>query len=117
MFPEADDWLVVSLGTGELIQVIPYKDAKNWGMAGWARPILSVVFHGVSMTVHYEMEQMLPPRGADHRYYRFEPRLDTPNDDLDDTSPENLHAVIRLAEEMIATRSESLDSLCRQLVS
>ncbi|MGD0652565.1 MAG: hypothetical protein ABSA97_15735 [Verrucomicrobiia bacterium] len=116
VFPEAQDYLVVSLGTGELTRLISYDDAKNWGVAGWALPILSVVFHGVSVTVDYQMKQILPPDGSVPRYYRFEVRLDKGNDDMDDASNTNLHALVSLAEELIASQQQDLDSLCHQLV-
>ena len=115
-FPQADDYLVVSLGTGELTRPISYADAKNWGLASWALPILSVVFHGVSVTVDYQMTQMLPAAGTARRYYRFEPRLDKGNDDMDDASNTNLHALVSLAEELIASQQDALDDLCRQLM-
>ena len=116
VFPEAQDYLVVSLGTGELTRMISYDDAKNWGVAGWAVPILSVVFHGASVTVDYQMKQILPPDGSVPRYYRFEVRLDKGNDDMDDASNTNLHALVSLAEELIASQQQDLDSLCHQLV-
>lgn len=116
-FPQADDYLVVSLGTGELTRPIHFADAKDWGVAGWALPILSVVFHGVSVTVDYQMTQMLPAAGPTRRYYRFEPRLDKGNDDMDDTSNTNLHALVSLAEELIPAQQDALDGLCRQLMA
>jgi patatin-like phospholipase/acyl hydrolase len=115
VFPAADDYLVVSLGTGELTRTIPYDEAKSWGVAGWARPMLGVMFHGASATVDYQMEQILPSLGTDRRYYRFECRLDTGNDDMDDASTTNLHALMTLAENMIATNDGALDTLCGQL--
>ena len=114
-FPAADDYRVVSLGTGELTRTIPYDDAKGWGVAGWARPMLGVMFHGVSSPVDYQMEQMLPLREQDRRYYRFECRLDMGNDDMDDASKTNLHALISLTEDLISREDRALDTLCSQL--
>ena len=116
VFPAAEDFVVVSLGTGELTRTIPYDEAKGWGVAGWARPLLAVMFQGVSASVDYQMEQMLPPQGQDRRYYRFECRLDMGNDDMDDASKTNLHALITLAENMITNRTAELDAVCKQLV-
>ena len=47
-YPESGDFLIVSLGTGELNLSLPYDEAKSWGLARWAAPILDVVFDGVT---------------------------------------------------------------------
>ena len=47
---------LVSLGTGQHTRPIHYAEAKGWGLAMWAKPILSVVFDGVSDTVDHQME-------------------------------------------------------------
>ncbi len=117
IFPQASDFLVVSLGTGEATRKILYEDAKNWGVAGWAQPILSVVFHGVSATVDHQMQQILPPSGETRRYYRFECTLEKGNDDMDDASNTNLHALISLAEEIMTKNDTALTALCAQLVA
>src|SRR2546425_7949689 len=52
-------FIIASLGTGQTQQPIPYRNAKRWGLAGWARPILDVVFDGVSDTVDYQLDQLL----------------------------------------------------------
>jgi patatin-like phospholipase/acyl hydrolase len=54
------DYLVVSLGTGQLTRPIPYDTARDWGLAGWAQNILSVIFDGVQDTVDYQLSQILP---------------------------------------------------------
>src|SRR5208337_4395154 len=70
-FP-AHSYLVASLGTGALTRSIPYRRAKNWGLRQWAKPVLDVVFEGVSSTVDYQLQQLLPA----NRYFRFQPGLD-----------------------------------------
>lgn len=115
-YPHEDDFLVVSLGTGELTRPLPYEKAKDWGLAAWAKPLLSVIFDGVSGTVDYQLKRLLPP-GKDgiRRYYRFQARLDKPNDDLDDVSPGNIRALRLLGEALIRDNDQTLDILCDQL--
>ena len=48
-----EDVVMLSLGTGEYTRSIRYQDAKGWGLAKWAQPVLDVVFDGVSDTVNY----------------------------------------------------------------
>ena len=103
--PDAD-YLVVSLGTGQLTRPIPYDSAKDWGLAGWAQNILSVIFDGVQDTVDYQLSQLLKAtNGQQRRYYRFQTELDMGMDDMDDASKTNIFALQHKAEELIAKES------------
>jgi uncharacterized protein len=117
MFPDAEEILVVSLGTGEQVKRLPYDDAKRWGLAQWARPMLGVVFDGVSDTVDYQLKKLLPPTSKGlMRYHRFQTRLDLGGDEMDDTSPQNLRFLRLLAEDMILQRSFEFELLAKQLL-
>jgi len=116
----ADDVLVVSLGTGEPTVGIPWKDAKDWGLVGWARPLLDVVFEGVSDTVAFQAEQLCPPVEGKRRYYRFQvqlPQLKTAIDDIDDARDATIQALRLVAENLIQKRDAELDELCRTLTA
>jgi predicted acylesterase/phospholipase RssA len=123
LFPEEDDFLIVSLGTGELTRALYYDHTKGWGVGRWAQPILSVVFDGVADSVHYQMKQLLPdiPNPVSgkkvKRYYRFQSVLYEGNDDLDDASPKNIRLLKLLARNIIDTQGADLENLCGHLVS
>jgi uncharacterized protein len=110
------DVVMASLGTGTLTRPIPYADAKHWGLLGWARPILDVVFDGVSRTTDYEIHQLLPPDGARQRYFRFQLPLTKASDELDNTDPENLNDLKEQAEHLVTEQQATIASLCAQLV-
>lgn len=118
IYPGTERFVVVSLGTGELERPIPYADARNWGLLGWIRPILSVIMDGVEDTVHYQLKQLFDRND----YFRFQTDLDRfgpgddgPNDDFDDASSANIAKLTRKAEIMIAAKSSRLDQLCTLL--
>lgn len=115
LFPQAEDVLVVSLGTGQLTRSLPYDRVKGWGLASWAKPILDVVFEGVSGTVDYELKQLLPPRDGVKRYYRFQVRLEEGSEDLDNATLENIRKLKLLTEAMLREKAEDLNALCKQL--
>lgn len=115
LYPDADEFLVVSLGTGQLTRRIPYDEAKGWGLLRWAQPILSVVFDGVSDTVDYQLQQLLQPKNGVRRYYRFQSELREGNDDMDDASRTNIRVLKMLAETIIKDHSDDLDRLCDAL--
>ncbi len=114
--PEAADFLVVSLGTGELTRRLPYKEIKGWGLARWAQPILQVVFDGVSSTVDYQLRQLLTSKpGGGRRYWRFQVRLDKRTDAMDDARPETVRSLKLLAADMLRSQTDDLDELSRLL--
>ncbi len=114
--PDAD-FLVVSLGTGQLTKPYPYTQTKDWGLVEWAMPVIDVLMHGVNETIDFQMRQLLPyVEGGIHRYYRFQVRLNDDNQKMDDISPKNLRELQLLTERMIHERSADFERLCRDLL-
>lgn len=106
------DTLVVSLGTGELTRPLPYGEARHWGLAGWGRRILDVVFDGVSDTVNFQLEQIL-----EEHYYRFQTKLDKGQDDLDDASHANVENLKEEAAQLIDQNTAKVTEVCNKLRS
>ena len=117
IYPEENDFLVVSLGTGEPTREMPYEEVKGWGLALWAQPILNVVFDGVSDTVDYQLRELLRSEGDDKRYYRFQTKLDPGKHDMDDASAPNIQSLKTKAKEIISKHDADLGALCSQLVA
>jgi len=108
-----DDLMLVSLGTGALTRTFSLQDAKDWGVAQWAQPILNIVFQGVSGTVDYQLGKLLGDS-----YSRFEVSLGGgANDDLDDASRDNMRKLRLLAERLIRERRDDLDRLYAELTA
>lgn len=104
--------LLASLGTGELTAPIRYEDARDWGRLEWVRPLIDVIFDGVSDSVDYELRQLLPK----DRYHRFQSRLEGASGDLDDASAGNIRALLREGERLVAASAARLDDLAGRLV-
>ena len=99
-----------------MLRSLPLDLAKYWGAARWAKPLLDIVFDGVSSTVDYQLAQLLPESGGEcQRYYRFQVALDGSNHSLDNASPENITALKGLAGDLIEAESGKLDELCEAL--
>ena len=112
---KADELIVVSLGTGSQTRRLRYEDATGWGLVRWARPILDVVFDGVSDTVEHQVRQICRTTEEVERHYRFQPRLDIANDDLDDASPANIHALKLQATQLVNESKDKLGKLVEAL--
>jgi uncharacterized protein len=102
------DAKVLSLGTGELTRPIHYEDARDWGLLGWAKPVLGVVMDGVSDATDYQLREMLGPE----RYLRLTRTLDVGSDDMDDASKRNVHALKLQAEQLLEEHGDALIAFC-----
>lgn len=107
---------MVSLGTGEQTLPLEYQTVKNWGLLGWAQPLLSVVFHGVSDTVNYQANLILNA-AKEKRHYRLQTRLEKGEPyKLDDTRPESIRALKNLARKLIEKHDREIDAICQKLL-
>ncbi len=104
---------VLSLGTGKLTRSISQAQAASWGLVQWVRPVIDVVFDGVSDTVEYQLHQLMPDDGV----VRLQTTLDRASDALDDASARNLGLLEEQARELIARESAALDAAAEALTS
>ena len=114
-----DEILLCAIGTGMNDREIPYKEAKDWGPLGWARPAISVMMDGMSDSADYHARQLLPASSDKHseqRYFRFDIRLENALDDLDATHRANIVALLHEAEKIIEEQGDELDRLTGMLV-
>src|SRR4029450_10001508 len=65
------DVVLLSLGTGEHTHRGSFDEIKDWGIVEWARPILDVVFDGVSDAVDYQLQRV----PGTERYWRRQVEL------------------------------------------
>jgi uncharacterized protein len=103
--PDAEIALL-SLGTGERTRKRTHEEIEDWGLIEWARPILDVVFDGVSDAVDYQLRHAMP----EGSYWRLQIELRGASDDLDDASEDNIRALHARAEDLIAERSADIDA-------
>lgn len=106
------DILLASVGTGQAIKRLAYDEAKHWGVMGWARPVLDVVFDGVADTVDYQLRQLLRQPAS---YFRFQTQLDPGEEGMDDVSPGNLQRLVATGEKLVQDRRDDIKRLCEAL--
>lgn len=117
IFPDDEDLLVVSLGTGNPQLTIEFGDVRKWGLLGWARPLWYILMDGSSDVVHHQLNFVLPKRDTAKRYYRFQIELlEKGTEKLDDGSEANLNALVALGRELLDTNREDIRKLCQQLM-
>jgi predicted acylesterase/phospholipase RssA len=99
--------LLLSLGTGSQTKPLPYDEVKDWGRLQWAEPIIDVVFDGSADAVDSQLNRLI-----DGAYIRLQTPLTEASGDLDDASADNLAALRREAERLIAAQSAAIDRAC-----
>lgn len=112
LFPDEDNIVVVSLGTGELVRRIDYEDALGWGRLGWALPLLSCMFDGVADAADYQMRALLGDN-----YIRLQTDLTTASDDLDNVTQSNIDSLIKEARAMMRTHKRQIETIVQLLSS
>lgn len=95
---------VISIGTGDSARPLHFKEANKYGYLGWVKKILGVFMDGQSKAVHEQIWQVLPDINNKQRYWRFQPQLDTDNEEMDNTDPKNINDLIYKAEKIIDSR-------------
>lgn len=113
----AKTMFVLSLGTGKVEHSYTYKEAKDWGPLGWAKPVLDIMMSGVAETVDYQLAQIFASVGKSKQYVRIEPDLGNANPDLDDASGKNLAALKSAGDECVKENAQILGRVARDLVN
>jgi len=116
----AKDMILVSVGTGHSqLQSYNYAQAKDWGLAEWAIPILDIFSSGQAETIDYPIKSMFatipPPLTAD--YYRHNVELKNVDPHMDNASPKNMQALKRLGEDYAASHATELSQLATLLIN
>ncbi len=120
LFPD-DDIRVISIGTGRIVQSIPFETARRWGYLGWVNPggrfrtpLLSAISDGQARAVNEHMKKLIG-----ERYQRFDYDLakgyGTPT--IDDSRPSNIAALERGALKMAEEMRPRLRAVAKELVA
>ena len=114
---DLNDIFMVSIGTGsEIHRPLEFQKAKNWGVVGWARPILTIVFKGISDTVDYQSKLILSLEGGgQQRYHRLQLKLPTSLYKLDNVTAKNICSLKEYTEEFIETSEKDIGAICKAL--
>ena len=114
----AKDMVIVSLGTGTVKKRYNHYRAKNWGMAGWVKPLFDIMMSGVSETVDFQLQQIFDSVDASDRYIRINPEIPFNVDEsMDKVSDKNLNALQMLGNDTAMRFDDKLDKIVELLVN
>ena len=115
--PAAKDMFFLCLGTGKIEKPYHYKEAKDWGLVQWVKPVLDIIMSGVAETVDFQLKQIYNAVGKPEQYVRIEPELLDASPEMDDASIENLNA-LKVAGMACAEKNDDLlEKVADQLIA
>jgi len=86
----AADMAILSIGTGSHERSYAWSEAKDWGLAGWAKPVLDIMMSGVAETVDFQLGQIYEAVGKPDQYLRIQPELQPGQSEMDNVERANL---------------------------
>jgi hypothetical protein len=131
--PRPDSVALLSVGTGKERKKYDYQKAKDWGLVGWARPVVDLLLSSSAEVVDYQMRQLSnspPPNplpqgggtpspagraGEGLHYVRFEPALAKAKPDMDDASAGNIQKLTDAAHAFIQENLEQIEDVAKRL--
>lgn len=111
LYRQFQEFIVVSVGTGNRQDRISYDAAKEWGLLAWGRQIVPVFMDSVSESVDYELRLM--PGCTYHRLQVSQ--LQAAENEMDNVTPQNLTNLQKVAQEYVTANSAELDNICEEL--
>ncbi len=112
-------FLVVSIGTGELKLKYDASAAEEWGDIQWIKPIIDILMDAASTTVHHQMATAFLTEEISSAekwsYFRLQPLLQPGDSDMANASVEQMEALRSVATSYIEEKMVVLDALCERL--
>lgn len=119
LYPEADDVLLVSLGTARRRHDLDRASPGLWNPLTWSRPMFELTCDAASAVTHEQLGSLLGAKGGDEaeRYARLEAQVDLPGaGSPDDTSAEHLERVRAAGHVLLAQQDARIGWLCARLM-
>ena len=107
MWPN-EDVFIMSIGTGEHTRPIEPKEAKHWGLVGWAPKLISIVMDGQSKEINSVLGKL--PTAVT---LRIQTSLVEGSDDMDDATDRNIQNLLKDAHRMLNENLSMIDRFCK----
>jgi patatin-like phospholipase/acyl hydrolase len=115
-YPEIKDLYIVSIGTGKEKQKYNYKKAKDWGLLGWARPVVDILLSSSAEVINYQMHQLFKVAKCSENYVRLDPALGKAKPDMDNVKDENIKNLQDAGYNFIQNNLTQLDKIVDKLL-
>ncbi len=123
--PNAEDMIIVSIGTGAIKEPYKYSSMKDAGSISWIKPIIDILMSSNSETNAYHVRKIFKEIEQKNKYFdsdcykqffRIETELFIANPSMDDASTKNLKALRQEGLRYIDENKQQLDYILDLLV-
>jgi len=119
LFPDATDFLVVSIGTGKTSKAVLYEGIRNKGGIKWISKLIPIMMDGVSLLVDKQIRDILPPivsgRAVIPRYFRFQPDISANINRMDDVKASTIRQLSYLGAQLALDRELDINIIATEL--
>ncbi|AWM13607.1 patatin [Flavobacterium sediminis] len=117
-YPDINDIILVSIGTGEVFKSYTFEKFENAGKIKWISPLIDILLSSNAETVNYLLTKIYGTLGPRNRknYYRLMPQLKNASSDMDDTSQKNIFELIQAGLYYVDQNRNTLDEIAKKLV-
>lgn len=117
-FPDINDMIIVSVGTGEVLKPYTHTQFKNAGKVKWIQPLIDILLSANVETTDYHVKKMyetLGPRN-EKNYYRLMPQLKNASSEMDDVSDKNIYELIQAGFAYVDQNKQELTEIAKKLI-
>lgn len=115
--PEADDMMLLSVGTGVDNKEYTFESSKSWGQAQWAVPLIRILLSANAETTNHYLKQIFNTTNDPQSYLRVNINLPSEKCTIDDTDDDYLDFLISQGKQMFSNYENQLDHFVDKLLS
>lgn len=117
-YPDINDIIMISIGTGEILKPYTFEKFENAGKMKWITPLIDILLSSNAETVNYLLTKMYETLGLRNQknYYRLMPQLKNDSSEMDDTSQKNIFELIQAGLYFVDQNREMLNVIAKKLV-
>lgn len=116
-FPDSDNMLLISLGTGQKEGFSSYEHLRKEGGAKWVLPIINILFSTQANTDDFVLRRIFDSSKNKWNYYRLNPTLYNSSLEMDNASKKNIENLIKDTRNYILKNKDKLDDIVLQLIA
>lgn len=107
-----DEISVLSIGTGELGQSLPWQEVRGWGALQWAPRIVDVIMDAPADIHRYIAEQIVTKAKTEQTqsYLRLQPLLDQKFGAIDNADPVYLADLVTAVDIYLASQTQAIEA-------
>lgn len=117
LYPNADKFVILSLGTGLNYRSYKCKDVKNWGFVGWVSPTNDNPLLTATMSAENNSFNVTLSKLPNVKLFRLNFLVPEGYGKLDDASDDNINQLVNLTKSYIMNNNDSLDMIASILQS